>query len=229
MFYPLVLAPGTLCDHRIWGGQSALGVSRKIYFADFTHGESIGAMAMNLLDAAPPRFALAGFSMGGIVALEAVRRAPGRITALALLSSNARPDASVDRAALIERAMAGELYQIIEKLTEKYFFSSPMEKTRTLIIKMGLALGPEVFRRQSLALASRPDSRPYLSQISVPTLIATGENDEICPTDRSVEMSNFIPDSRLYLIPRCGHMSPLEQPEAISRLLATWLESLEQE
>jgi pimeloyl-ACP methyl ester carboxylesterase len=221
-----------MCDHSLWRSQVAfLGEFGRIHIGDITAGTSVTAIAGRVLASAPPRFALAGLSMGGIVALEMWRRAPERIERLALLDTNHRADAP-ERRALRDRQIAdvaaGRLERVLrDELKPGYLANCHRDDTQLLdaVLTMGMALGPDVFRRQSLALRDRADSTATLPTIECPTLVLCGAEDRLCPPSLHAEMQAAIPGARLAVIPDCGHLSTMEQPLAVNSALRAWLET----
>ena len=182
---PLVLLPGLLCDAALWAPQvQALADIARPTVADLTLDDGIEAMAARLLDQAPPRFALAGLSMGGYVALAAARMAPERISRLALLDTNARADTAEQtarRRALIALADQGRFNEVPPALISA-LLSKPHQQDATLtglVTDMALRVGPVAFVRQQTAIMTRPDARPTLGAIACPTLVLCGAED--CP------------------------------------------------
>ena len=226
---PVVLIPGLVCTAELFAPQiPALWPHGPVTVASTLEGETIAEMAASILKDAPPRFALGGLSMGGYIALEIVRQAPERVERLALLDTAARPDTpeqSANRRALIERATSGDLEGVLRQIAPNLLH--PDRRTdRRLIevqVRMGLAIGPEGFARQQGAIIGRIDSRPFLKDIAVPTLVLVGDKDALTPPDRSEEMAAAIANARLVVIPDCGHASTLEQPEAVNAALVEWL------
>jgi pimeloyl-ACP methyl ester carboxylesterase len=226
---PLVLIPGLLCDERLWADQkSVLENSTKIYIPDVSLDPSIAQMAERILDEAPPVFALAALSMGGYVAMEILRKAPERVLKLALLDTMVRPDdeaRSKARRDLLALAQLGRFKgvtpQLLPKLVHPRCIGTAIADT---VQGMAEAVGKEGFVRQQLAIIERPDYRPLLKSIAVPTLIVVGENDEITPPVESEEIHRGIPHSRLVVLPQCGHLPPLEHPQLTTLLLSRWLE-----
>jgi pimeloyl-ACP methyl ester carboxylesterase len=227
---PLVLIPGMMCDARLWAPQiAALSGRRALHLAPIVDHDSMETLAARILANAPLRFAVAGLSMGGIVAMEMLRQAPARITRLALLDTNPRAEAEAvrqRREPQIAKALAGRLDSVMrDEMKPNYLADGPNRKTiLDLCMDMALALGPEVFARQSRALAARPDQQATLAAYRGPTLILMGEEDRLCPRDRHELMHDLIPGSRLAIIPGAGHLPTLEQPERTNAELARWLE-----
>jgi len=225
----LILIPGLLCDERLWAHQTRhLGECAEMTVADTLQDDSVGAMAERLLAAAPNRFALAGLSMGGYVALEVMRRAPQRVTKLALLDTSARADTEDQtsrRRGLIELARKGRFKGVTPRLLPLLIHADRMqdvELTQT-VMDMAAAVGQEAFVRQQTAILTRPDSRDSLSRITVPTLVLVGREDALTPPELAGEMAEGISDARLAIIEECGHLSTLERPQATTALLRDWL------
>jgi len=226
---PLVLLPGMMCDARLWAPQMhALG-RRAVLHAPCTEADSMAGLAADVLAVAPRRFALAGLSMGGILAMEVLRLAPDRVERLALLDTNPRaetPEAQARREPQIARAMAGGLARVMrDEMKPNYLADGPRRgDILDLCMDMALALGPEVFARQSRALRDRPDQQQTLAAFSGPALVLMGAGDRLCPLDRHELMHALMPQSRLAIIDGAGHLPTLEQPEKTTAALVRWLE-----
>lgn len=226
----LVLIPGLACTARLFEPQiAALSGERTIVVADHTRDDSIPAMAARLLHDAPARFALAGLSMGGYVAMEIMRQAPHRVERLALLDTSARPDtpeASHDRERLIALAEAGRLEEIHSALWERLVHPEHRGDgaLQDIILEMLRETGPDVYIRQQRAIMARADSRVSLPGIEIPTLVLVGEGDAITPPEIAREMAEMIEWASLVVIPGAGHMSTLEQPDRVTQALQLWLE-----
>lgn len=226
---PTLLIPGLACTAELFASQvGALWTRGPVTVASTLDGETMGDLAAAILADAPPRFALAGLSMGGYIGLEIMRRAPDRVVRLALLDTAARPDTaeqSEGRRASIARVEAGELEAVLREMAPKLLH--PDHKTdATLIdvqIRMGLAVGAKAYVRQQTAIMGRIDSRPHLAAIKVPTLVVVGDEDAVTPPDRAQEMASAIPGARLEIVEGAGHLTPLEQAGAVERLLMSWL------
>lgn len=226
---PLVLLPGLLLDRRLFAVQiEGLGDVAEITVGDLARHDRIGAQARAVLDAAPPRFALAGLSMGGYVAFEIMRRAPDRVTRLALLDTQARADdeaARERRVAQIALAERGEFAAVKEQLMPGWVHPARRGDGHLvdLLFAIADAIGPEGFVRQQRAIMSRPDSRPVLAAIACPTLVLCGREDATTPVDRHEEMAAAIPDATLVVLPNAAHLTPLERPAAVTAQLRCWL------
>jgi len=227
---PLVLLPGMMCDGRLFGPQiDALYAQTHVQVADLTGADTVQELAALVLASAPPRFALAGLSMGGIVAMEIVRQAPNRVTRLALLDTNPKAETDIVkafRAPQIAKVQAGELAAVMrDEMKPNYLTDGPNRSAiLDLCMQMALDLGPEVFIRQSKALRDRPDQQDTLRGVTVPSLILCGRDDALCPVHRHTLMHSLIPGSTLRIIDGAGHLPTLEQPEQTTAALIRWLE-----
>jgi pimeloyl-ACP methyl ester carboxylesterase len=226
---PLVLLPGLLSDAAMWRPQlEGLADIAECRVADLTRDDSLQGMARSVLAAAPPRFSLAGQSMGGYVAQEIMRQAPERVRRLALLDTSARPDTEEQRArrrGLIELAQKGKFKGVTPRLLPLLLHSARLDDKVLTDIVMGMAerVGPTAFMRQQRAIMGRPDSRPDLPRVACPTLVLCGRQDALTPLGAHEEMARAIPGARLVVVEECGHISPLERPEAVTGALREWL------
>ena len=226
---PLVLVPGLLCDDRLWRHQAEhLADLVDTTIADVTRDASMPDMARTVLDVAPERFALAGLSMGGYVALEVMRDAPERVARLALLDTSARadtPEQTATRWELIELSQRGRFDEVPRKLLPNIVHPDRLDDERltSTVFAMAEAVGPEAFVRQEEAIIGRPDGRGDLPCIACPTLVLCGREDALTPMHLHEEMAGLIPGSWLRVIDRCGHLSALERPEGVTAALREWL------
>ncbi len=227
MTAPLILLPGMMCDARLWAPQvAALGGAVPIYGAS----DTISGMARAVLSAAPPRFALAGLSMGGIVAMAVMAAAPERVTRLALLDTNARaetPRVAARRGPQIARVADGGLRAVMRDEMKPHYLGAIAGPGRDAILAtcmdMALDAGPVVFAAQSRALMARPDYRDVLRSVSVPVLVLCGARDTLCPPSNHVEMTGLMPHATLRVLPGAGHLPVLERPDAVNAALSDWL------
>lgn len=227
---PLVLLPGMMCDGRLFGPQIAAFGARALHLAPLVAGDTVQALAARVLADAPPRFALAGLSMGGIVAMEVMAQAPDRVDRLALLDTNPRaelPEVQARRAPQMAAVAAGRLAEVMrDEMKPNYLTDGPNRAAiLDLCMQMALSLGPEVFLRQSRALRDRPDQQDRLRRVTVPTLILCGRDDALCPVERHALMHSLIPHSTLHIVESAGHLPTLEQPLETTAALARWLEA----
>ncbi len=196
--------------------------------ANQTEDASMEAMAKRILLAAPQRFVLIGHSMGGYIAFEILRQAPERVLKLALLNTSARPDndeAKEKRKKQIEKAEKGNFSEIIEGALP--VFLHPLHKDdknlQDIITAAHHDAGAKAYARQQTSIMGRADSRADLKNITIPTLVLTGDEDKLIPRELSLEIAYGIAGAVLVIVPESGHMAPLEQPQAVSAALAKWL------
>ncbi len=185
-------------------------------------------MAARVLAGAPERFALCGLSMGGYLALEIMRQAPARIDRLALLDTQARADsqeACERRLSLMALAEHSGLADVVARLLPLLVHPDGLtdEHLTSNIRSMAEGVGKDGFLRQQRAILSRIDSRPSLAAIACPTLVLCGRDDALTPRDLHEEIAAAIPNATLVVLPRCGHLSPLEQPAVVTAQLRIWL------
>jgi pimeloyl-ACP methyl ester carboxylesterase len=228
---PTVLVPGLNCSARLYAAQiPALWRFGPVMVADHTRDDSMAAIARRILADAPPRFALAGLSMGGYIVFEIMRQAPERVAKIALLDTGSRADApqqSERRDALIALARGGRFAEVSDMLWPVLVHRDRQgdDDLKLLVRIMADETGPEAFIRQQTALKTRPDSRPGLSAIRRPALVLVGEGDTLTPPELAKEIADGIPGANLVTVPDCGHLSTLERPEAVNRALVEWMEA----
>ena len=225
----LLLLPGILNDARVFQAQiESLADIAQSTVGDLTVADTIAELATDVLAHAPQKFALAGLSMGGYVALEIMRRAPERVIGLALLDTSARADtqeAIDNRVKLMEQAEANfqivldtQMPKVVHPLRMKY---NSMVDT---VYSMGHRVGKDAFMRQQRAIMGRIDSRPHLPKIvDCPTLVLCGRDDVLTPVALHEEMAAAIPGAKLVIIDECAHLSPMGQPEEVSAAMRAWL------
>ncbi len=225
----LILLPGMPLDAALWDHQTRhLADVADIRVAELSGCDSVAAMADTVLATAPPVFALAGLSMGGYVALDILRRAPERVARLALLDTNARadtPEQSQTRRDAVALSRQGKHAAVMRAGLPRLIH--PDRLTDGPLIDAILAqmerIGVDGYEREQTAIINRPDSRPGLGAIACPTLILCGREDALTPPDLHEEMATAIPGARLVLIEQCGHLSAMEQPQAVTALMRDWL------
>jgi pimeloyl-ACP methyl ester carboxylesterase len=231
----LLLVPGLMCDAAVWAPLlPALAPHAQCHIVDHGMADNLGTMAEQLLATAPPTFALAGHSMGGRVALEVMRRAPERVTRLALLDTGYKakaPGAAGEeearkRYALLDiartqgvRAMAQVWVQGMvapERLGDAALIEA--------IVAMLARKSADVFAHQIQALLKRPDTMDVLATLRIPTLVACGQQDSWSPVSQHEEIASYIPVCPPVLtIAQAGHMATMERPVASAQLLLDWL------
>jgi pimeloyl-ACP methyl ester carboxylesterase len=226
---PILLVPGLVSSPRIFAPVlPALWRYGPVTIANHIRDDNMALIARRILAEAPPRFALAGHSMGGYIAFEIMRQAPERVAKLALINTQARPDtpeASARRRGMMARATSGEYRAVLDELFAGFVHPSRGGDAglQQLVHDMGEDVGVDGFIRQQMAVISRPDSRPMLAGIRCPTLVLSGDEDRTIPNALSVEMANNIHNARLVILPDCGHLPQPEQPEATAKALVEWL------
>jgi len=226
---PIVLVPGLNCSPRLYGPQvPALWRLGPVTVANHTGDDTMAAIARRILDGAPPRFALAGLSMGGYIALEMVRQAADRVARLALLDTGARADPPEAQDVRKQRIALAESGRFAEMTDSMWPLLVPPDRRADAALKqvyldMCNDVGPQAFVRQQKAIMGRVDSRPLLPSIRCPTLVLVGAQDELTPPHLAEEMAAAIPGARLVKVPDCGHLSTLERPEAVTAELMAWL------
>lgn len=226
---PVVLVPGLNCSARLYAEQiPALWQFGPVTVADHRRDDSMAAIARRILADAPPRFALAGLSMGGYIAFEILRQAANRVARLALLDTGAGaevPERTAQRKPLIALAQQGRFGEITEDQFPLLVHRSRHGDTalKALVRAMNEETGPEAYCRQQQAIIDRPDSRPGFAAISCPTLVLVGDDDQLTPPALAREMAAGIPGARLVVVPECGHLSTMERPEAVTKTLLDWM------
>ena len=226
---PLVLIPGLMCDARVFGDIAGpLSRSRPIIVAAPVAGERIEEIASNLLGQLPARFALLGQGMGGLVALELLRRAPTRATRIALVATSplpATPEEAAAKENAIVKAKAGRLADALDaEIPAGALHAGTREPTRATLRAMAEGLGPRVFVQQLRAIQRRKDVQSVLRQVTQPALVLAGAADTLVPVKRQTFTSEMIPHARLEVLDDAGHLPSLEAPEAVLKALGRWLE-----
>lgn len=226
---PLILLPGMMCDARLFAPQiAAFSAERPVMTMPLAGEPTMTGLAKRVLEHAPRRFALAGLSMGGIVAMEVIRLAPERVSRLALLDTNhlADPlDKGPIREAQVDKVRNGGLREVMsEEMKPNYLAEGPaLSEILGLCMEMADAVGSDGFADQSRALQHRPNQTDTLRNISVPSLILCGVDDQLCPVERHELMRDLIPQSHLVVVDGAGHLPTLEQPEQTNAALTAWL------
>ncbi len=226
---PLVLLPGFMCDARLFERQiRVLSRDRPVMVAPIGNGDRIEEIASGLLDHLPQRMALAGQGLGGMIALELIRRAPERVNRLCLMATDAQADTphiAAGREDLIVGAAAGRLDDVMPKAIGSDTLAPGPQRIPILndMMQMARDLGAETFKRQMRVLQQRPDQQATLRRINVPTLILCGAHDTLTPARKHAFMADLIPSAELKVIEAAGHLPSLEAPDAVLDALQHWL------
>lgn len=226
---PLVLIPGMMADARLFLPQMVqLGAERAMQVALASTGDSVEAMAEAMLPHLPPNFALLGQGLGGDIALELIRRIPDRVTRVILISTDPLAEPPQVAAAREARIVAAKSGRLGEAMREEIPLSTIMEAPwrddiMALIRDMAFGLGEGVFIRQSRALQRRPDQQKTMRRVKLPALVIAGEADTLVPMRRQEFNANLMPYGKLAVIAQAGHLPSLEQPEAVSDVIAAFL------
>jgi pimeloyl-ACP methyl ester carboxylesterase len=233
----LILIPGLLCDERVWAHQRvALADFADVRVAEHGMVNTLPALAENILEHAPKRFAVAGHSMGGRVALEVFRAAPERVAGIALMDTGHHPfppGAAGTREAdgrfrLLAKARAEGMRAMAREWVQNMVHPARLTDAALIdgVLDMFEAKTPELYAAQIHAMLNRPDGGPLLAQIKCPTLVLCGHEDSWSPAPRHHDMAATIRGSTLVDIPDCGHMSTLERPDVVNDALRTWLNAV---
>jgi pimeloyl-ACP methyl ester carboxylesterase len=229
MATPLVLLPGLLCDETAWAPQlDAFGRERPVLVVDFRGQDSFDAMAARVLEQAPARFALAGHSMGGRVALEVIRQAPERVERLALLSTGVHPlmpGEAEKRTKLVDLANREGIRALAEQWIPPVLHPSRRQEAALVgpLIEMWCRCTPADHEGQIRAALNRRDAGDLLPAIACPTLVLGGADDPWAPADGQRQIAAAIPGARLVLVPECGHMVTVERPAEVNAAMRDWL------
>ncbi len=226
---PLILIPGLLCTARLWAHQvehlADIAIPQVI---DHRGHSTVADLATRILAEAPPRFALAGLSMGGYTAMELFRQAPERIDRIAFLDTAYladRPEQSEGRQAAMKRAREVGIEEVMRTLLPGWVAKEKLEDQAFVseAVQMALDTGVDGFIDQQKVIMSRPDSTETLKAITCPALVLVGELDQLTPVEVHEEMARIIPQADLAVIQGAGHLSTMEKPEAVTEYLRQWL------
>lgn len=224
----LLLLPGLICDSRIFEPQIA-AFGDAVAAADYGDADDLGAMADRALTAAPPRFALLGHSMGARVALEIIRRAPQRVTRLALVSTGVHlpePGEAAKRHALREIGRAQGMAALVDAWLPPMVAPARRDDAAFMVPLRAMCIdaGLPRFEAQIHALLNRPEVESLLPRLTCPVLVATGSEDQWSPPDQHAAIAALIPDARLVVVEGSGHMLPREAPDALNAAITDWLD-----
>ena len=228
---PLVLVPGMMCDARLWWPLlSEFSTERSLHLPAIAGPETIADMASAVLAHAPEKFSLLGFSMGGIVAMEVIRRAPERVTRVMFMDTSPlseTPNQAAAREPHITRAKAGRLESVMRDEIIPTLLRSGSDRSdiADLMLDMAMTLGPDIFVAQSRALQRREDQQGTLRRIKVPCTVLCGEYDALTPPRRHQSMAELVPRAHLEIIKGASHLPILEEPSATIHAIRHWLQS----
>lgn len=226
---PLVLVPGFMADARSFMPQLArLGADRPVIVLAPGLGDSVERIASEQAPHLPPRFALVAHGLGGNIAIEILRKRPEAVTRIALISTDPLPESpqqAAEQEALLVAAKTGHLRACMaQMLPVTALHDAPWrDEVMALVIDMAETLGPGQFQRHLRVLQRRPDQQKTLRKANMPTLIITGASDTLIPRRRAKFLAAMMPQGCLEIIPEAGHMPQLEQPQAVTGLLETFL------
>lgn len=222
---PLILLTGLLSDQRVFEYQvDKLKELADIIVIESTATNTSNAMVEKILHLAPNYFALAGHSMGGWLALKITKMAPEKVMKLCLLNTTAREDNNEDKAnrqSMITRTRHGEFQQVANEIADRFVFNQNIKKD---VLSMFLQKGGETLIKQGQAMLGREDLKEHLKTITCPTLIIHASEDKRFNLEAHQEIVNSILNAKLAIIEDCGHMSPMESPQAVTTLMRYWLE-----
>ncbi|KJZ20574.1 alpha/beta fold hydrolase [Loktanella sp. S4079] len=227
----LVMIPPMLCDAQIFEPQfRELGQDHAIMFAPTSKGERMEEIASQILSWAPSKFAVAGMGMGGMVAMEIMRRAPERVTRIALISTSPQPDTpemASAREPQIIAARAGRWADVLQHEIHSTWMSPQIDKVALvrMLTRMGNALGPEAYVRQARAMQRRKDQQPVLRKITQPALVVCGRHDGMYPVKRHEFMAELIPYATLSVVEEAGYLPTVEAPEAVNAAMREWMKA----
>ena len=226
---PLVLIPGFMADARVFMPQIAeLGASRPIILLSTGHADTVEKIVAEIGPMLPRRFALLGHGLGGNVAIEILRRHPEAVSRIALIATDPLPEPpklAAEQETLLVAAKTGHMADCIARmLPAAALHDAPWrDEVLALVQDMAATLGIAQFQRQLRVMQRRPDQQKTLRKANVPTLILAGEADTIVPRRRAEFLAGMMPHGCLEVIPEAGHLPQLEQPEAVTRALRTFL------
>ena len=233
----LVLAPGMLSDDAVWAPQAeAFAGEFEVIVARYGAARTLTAMAEALLDQAPERFALAAHSLGGRVAMEAVRLAPERIAGLCLISADPLPKPAGEageaetrgRQGLLALGRAQGMTALADRFTPVILHpdSLAQPELKAAVHDMVASQDIEAFARQVEAGEGRPDHAEVLRGLTVPALLICGAEDSFGRAPLQPGMAALLPHAPMLMIDRCGHLPTLEHPDAVTGAMRDWLAAI---
>jgi pimeloyl-ACP methyl ester carboxylesterase len=231
MSIPAIFLPGQLTDERLWQPMLAAMPQGLItpHFAELTRGETVAAMARQVLSGPPEKFVLVGLSLGGYVAFEVLRQCPGRVMGLVLFNTSARTDDAEklqERERIKKATVAGQFVGVSHRLMPTIVHPRQLgnRAVTDTVMQMAAHIGQAAFLVQQNATISRPDSVDLLPSIHVPTLVVGGDSDQRTPPEMQREIAEMVPGAEFHLLHEVGHLAPLEEPIICADLLAGFLQ-----
>lgn len=218
-----------MADARVFMPQIvALGAGRPVILLAPSMADTVEKVATEAAAQLPPRFAVIGHGLGGNIAIELLRRCPDAVSRVALIATDPLPEPpqlAAEQEALLVAAKTGHMADCIaQMLPEAALHDAPWRgEVLALVQDMAATLGAEQFTRQLRAMQRRPDQQKTLRKANVPTLILTGAADTIVPRRRAEFLARMMPQGCLEVIAEAGHLPQLEQPEAVTKALETFL------
>ncbi len=228
---PLVFLPGLMCDARVFSAQTtAFSPHVPVTVAPVTGGDRIEEIASRLLDALPRRFGVVGLSMGGIVAMEILRRAPDRVSRIALLNTNSlaeTPQSAGDYEPVIIKLRSGGLEEAVDMVIRPDILAPGPGRgqVQASMRMMATHLGAKAIIRQVRAVQRRRDYQAVLRRCQAPALVLCGAHDRLTPVKRHELMADLMPHARLEVLDASGHLPVLEQPNEVTAALFEWAQS----
>ena len=225
----LAFACAHLTDERLYAAQVAtLNAGYECAVFAFRDHDSLGGMAKVLLEETPERFTLIGLSLGGYLAFEVIRRELQRLERLVLMDTTAvadHPARREGRLADMAKVREGGIDALISELPARWLHPAHVQRGELtdLMSAMARSIGARGQLNQQAAMLSRPDSHADLERVRVPTLLVCGREDPVTPVHDHEAMAARVPGARMEIIENCGHLSTIEQPEIVSRVLTRWL------
>ena len=223
----LVFIPGTLCTSQVFKPMVE-NLEYDSVLIDYKYHDSLQAMSEEVFRLVGDKPIIpVGFSMGGMVAFELIRRVKEQIRGLILLDSNAHadlPGRQEGRDRHLALAKKTNLTNLMQEVYLPVYFEKSECAESQIVLQMAETLGIDVFEAQLQVIAQRPASLDVLKEFAKPTLIIGGENDLPCPPLHQLMMADVAVNSECHIIPQCGHFAVLEQPQKIAKLINRWIE-----
>ena len=229
MSEPVVLISGFMADARSFMPQMVrLGADRPVIHLNPGLGDSVEKIAADVAPLLPPRFAVVAHGLGGNIAIELLRKRPEAVSRIVLIATDPLPESpqlAAEQEALLVAAKTGHLQACMaQMLPLTALHDAPWrDEVMALVMDMAETLGPDQFQRHLRVLQRRPDQQKTLRKANVPTMIIAGESDTLVPRRRAEFLAAMMPQGCLEVIPEAGHLPQLEQPEAVTRVLETFL------